>query len=290
MKTLNVIGVGRVGRSLASLWVEKRTFALQDILDGTLQGARSAAAFIGDGTPVERLAEMRSADMWMIATPDREIVTVCEALAAADLLRAGHIVFHCSGSMSSAELHAAAARGAATASVHPLKTFADARDAVQTFAGTYCAAEGDRAALEVLSPAFERIGGLVSEIEPRFKMIYHAASVMVCNYLTALMEAGFRCYEKTGLERATAAAMIQPIVRETVDNIFKLGTVRALTGPIARGDDAVVERELQALAAWDAGIAAIYRDLGRVALDLARAQRAAGAEALERIASRLDNR
>jgi len=35
MKTLNVIGAGRVGRTLASLWEEKHTFVSQDVLDGT---------------------------------------------------------------------------------------------------------------------------------------------------------------------------------------------------------------------------------------------------------------
>jgi predicted short-subunit dehydrogenase-like oxidoreductase (DUF2520 family) len=167
--------------------------------------------------------------------------------------------------------------------VHPLKTFADSRDAVRTYPGTFCAAEGDRAALEVLIPAFERIGAQVSEIDASLKTVYHAASVIVCNYLTALMETGLRCYEKAGIARDTASAMIEPMVRETVHNVFRLGTVRALTGPIARGDEAVVARQLDALGAWDADIAAIYRDLGAVALQLAREQGEAESEALARI-------
>jgi predicted short-subunit dehydrogenase-like oxidoreductase (DUF2520 family) len=283
MKTLNVIGAGRVGRTLASLWAEKHTFAVQDLLDGTLEGGRSAVAFIGDGKPTRDIATMRSADVWMLTTSDRYIAPSSNQLASSGLLRPGDIVFHCSGSMSSAELDAAARAGASTASVHPLKTFADAREAVSTFAGTYCASEGERAALEVLNPAFERIGGRVSEIDPRFKTIYHAASVMVCNYLTALMEAGLRCYETAGIARDTASAMMEPLVRETVGNVFELGPVRALTGPIARGDDRVVERHLEALTAWDRRTAAIYRDLGGVALELARAQDNLDSEALNRL-------
>lgn len=283
MKKLNIIGGGRVGRTLASLWEEKRTFAIQDLLDRTSHGARDAVAFIGDGRAVVRVEEMRPADVWMLTTPDGQIVDCCGALAASGLLRSGDIVFHCSGALGSAELRSAAARGAFVASVHPLKSFADSRDAVRTFTGTHCAAEGDREALEILRPAFERIGAIVSEIDPRFKTIYHAASVMVCNYLTALMETGLRSYEKAGLTRETALAMMEPLVRETVDNVFKLGTVKALTGPIARGDDAVVARQLEALAAWDPRIGDIYRELGAIALELSRAQGEAGGEALERL-------
>lgn len=283
MKTLNIIGAGRVGRTLASLWEEKRTFRIQDVLAGTEQGARSAVAFIGDGKPASALDSMRAADVWMVTTPDREIAGSAGKLAAAGLLREGDIVFHCSGSLTSGDLAPAAARGAFAASVHPLKSFADPRDAVRTFSGTYCAAEGDVAALEVLDPAFARIGGRLSHIDRQFKMVYHAASVIVCNYLTALLETGLRCYEKAGVPRETARDMMEPIVRETLDNVLRSGTAAALTGPIARGDTEVVEREIEALAGWDERIAEIYRSLGAMAVELARARGEADREALDRI-------
>jgi predicted short-subunit dehydrogenase-like oxidoreductase (DUF2520 family) len=167
--------------------------------------------------------------------------------------------------------------------VHPLKSFAEPRDAVHSFGGTWCAAEGDGAALAVLRPVFERIGARIAEIDPQSKPVYHAASVIVSNYLVALMEAGLRCYEKAGISRDTARAMMEPLVRETLENVFKLGTVKALTGPIARGDDAIVAHQLAALAKWDARMARLYRELGAVALDLARRQGESNAAALERI-------
>lgn len=290
MKTLNIIGAGRVGRTLASLWEEKRTFAIQDVLDHALQGAAAAVAFIGDGRAVNRLQDMRAADAWMLTPSDGVIAACCEQLAQSGLLTPGDVVFHCSGALASTVLAPAAACGALTASVHPLKSFADPRDAVRSFAGTYCAADGDHAALDLLRPAFERIGARVSEIDPRFKTIYHAASVIVCNYLTALLETGLRSYEKAGLTRDAALKMMEPLVRETVDNVFKLGTVKALTGPIARGDHEVVARQLEALTAWDARVGGLYRELGAVALDLARAQGDAGPSALAQLEKLLKNK
>ncbi len=82
--------------------------------------------------------------------------------------------------------------------------------------------------------------------------------------------------------------MMEPLVRETVDNVFRLGTVKALTGPIARGDHAVVARQLEALSGWDARAAEIYKALGIVALQLARVQGEADAQALERLRVLLD--
>jgi predicted short-subunit dehydrogenase-like oxidoreductase (DUF2520 family) len=220
--------------------------------------------------------------VWLITTPDRAIPGACEALASSALLRPGDVVFHCSGALSSMELLAAQRAGAHFASVHPLKTFATPAEAVRTFAGTPCVAEGDGKALELLEPAFERIGARVLHIDSAAKTLYHAASVIVCNYLVALLDTGLRVYEKAGVPRERAAALIEPIVRETVDHVFSVGTARALTGPISRGDDGIVARHLDALRECNQ-VDAIYRALGLAAVDLAKEQGAAGAEALERI-------
>lgn len=283
MKTLNIIGAGRVGRTLAALWRQRHVMEIHDVFNRTPQSTRDAVAFIGAGRAAESLATMRPADLWMLATPDSELPSAAARLAASGRLRAGDLVFHCSGALASSELRASFMAGVHVVSVHPLKTFADPQDAARTFAGTYCVAEGDAAALSTLTPAFEQIGARVSEIDPQHKTIYHAASVIVSNYLTALLEAGLQCYEKAGLPRDTAAAMMAPLVRETVDNIFKLGTVKALTGPIARGDAAVVERQVRALQTFDPRIADVYRALGRLAVDLSRAQGGAPTLSLQAI-------
>lgn len=283
MRNLNIIGAGRVGRTLAALWIKAGTFAMGDVLAATANSARSAVIFIGAGNAVERLETMHPAEVWMLTPPDGRIAACCAALAASGLLREGDVVFHCSGALSSKVLEPAARCGASVASVHPLKTFAEPKDAILSFAGTYCTAEGAAAALSALRPAFEAIGARVAEIDAQFKTLYHAASVIVCNYLVALMETGLRCYEAAGIARGIASAMMEPLVRETVDNLFKLGTVNALTGPIARGDETIVARHAAELARQDVRIAALYRALGMVALELAHAKGEADAAALDRI-------
>lgn len=278
--TLNIIGCGRLGRTLGRLWARSGVFAIHDVLNRSLAQSESAVAFVGAGRAVGGVTEMRGADVRMLAVPDDQIAACCAGLAASGRLAAGNIVFHCSGALAARELAPAAARGAHVASVHPLRSFADPVAAAQTFTGTYCVAEGAADAIAELRPAFERIGASVLEIDPEFKTIYHAASVIVCNYLTALLETGLRCYEKAGFDRAVASSMMEPLVRETLDNVFRSGTVQALTGPIARGDGTVVARQIVALDAWDPRIAGIYRQLGRVAVELARLQGKADAAAL----------
>ena len=273
MKSLNIIGSGRVGRACGRMWAQAGVFGIQDVLTRSRASAAEAVSFIGAGHAAGRLEEMRGADVWMIATRDDAIVSSCVTLAASGKVTPDDIVFHVSGATPSGDLKAVKDKGALVASVHPIKTFADAGQAVETFAGTYCSAEGDAEALKVLRPAFERIGANVFDIEPGMKPIYHAGGVFACNYLAALIEAALRAHEKAGIPRDVSLAALEPLVRETVDAIFERGPARALTGPISRGDAATVARQLVKVRQWNRELGDLYRSLGLLAVDLAEADR-----------------
>jgi predicted short-subunit dehydrogenase-like oxidoreductase (DUF2520 family) len=284
---MNIVGCGRAGRTFARLFAQSHAFLLQDLHDLNAAAARACAQFADAGQPVKRLADMRPAPVWLLATPDDAIVDAAAALAGSGRLAPGNIVVHLSGATPSVDMAAAIALGAHAGSFHPLKTFADPGYAAGSFPGTYVALEGDKKAIKVLRVALRKIGARVFEIESQHKILYHAASVMVCNYLVALLEAGLRCYEGAGIKLETAYKLMEPLVRETVDNVFRVGSVRSLTGPIARGDDALVGRQLETVLAHDRNLGALYRELGRIALDLARSKGEAEPRDLARIARRL---
>lgn len=269
VKTLNIIGSGRVGRACGRMWVKAGVFEIQDVLTRSRASAAEGVKFIGAGQPVGQLEEMRGADVWMIATRDDAIVPSCTTLAASGKITPDDIVFHVSGATPSSALAPAREQGARVASVHPIKTFTDAEAAVQSFPGTSCAAEGDAQALMVLKPAFEKIGAKVFDIAPESKPVYHAGGVFACNYLVALIEAALRAHEKAGIPRGASLKALEPMVRETVDAIFDKGPAKALTGPISRGDAATVRRQLALVRDWDGEMGALYRGLGMLAVALA---------------------
>jgi predicted short-subunit dehydrogenase-like oxidoreductase (DUF2520 family) len=288
MKRLSIIGCGNVGKTLGRLWCQEQVFTIGDILNRTQESGSAAACFIGAGRAVSDVVEMKPAEVFLIGTPDDHIVEACNALAASGLLRAGDLVFHCSGALPSADLVSAKEAGAWIGSVHPVKSFANPMVSAEAFSGTFCGMEGDDRALEILRPAFEALGGKTFAINPQFKTIYHAAAVMVCNYLTSLIEIGAQAYLKAGLDRETAMQVMEPIVRGTVENIFESGTVQALTGPIARGDHAIVSSQLAALSDWNPRLGNLYRDLGATALDLSRRQGSASPDSLAALAKLLE--
>ena len=264
--TLNLIGAGHVGRVLGRLLAQ--TFVLQDVLTRSRASAQDALAFMGGGSAVDRIDAMRSADVWLLAVRDDQIAQVGAELAQAHVL-AGSVVFHCSGAKSSDELLAARQGGAAVASVHPIRSFADPAQVAGAFAGTFCGVEGDARALAMLTPALEAIGARPVPIDAAAKTVYHAASVFASNYLVTVLDAALRAYQAAGIPEAVARELAAPLARESMENVFRLGPEAALSGPIARGDMETVARQQAALNVWDGATGTLYAALTAATVDLA---------------------
>jgi predicted short-subunit dehydrogenase-like oxidoreductase (DUF2520 family) len=169
----------------------------------------------------------RDADCVLLCVPDAEIAN------AAGAVTPGPLVGHVSGATTLAPLAPHEAF-----SMHPLMTvpasFADAGAAV---AGTTDRARATARALA------EALGMRPFEIADADRAAYHAAAAMASNYLVALEDAAARLLATTGNGRE----LLVPLVRATVENWARDGAT-ALTGPIARGDEATVARQRDAVA------------------------------------------
>jgi hypothetical protein len=97
------------------------------------------------------------------------------------------------------------------------------------------------------------------------------------------MECAVETCGKAGLNRTDSLALMQPLVRETIEAIFARGTEGALTGSVARGDVQVVARQLELLREWKGEFASLYSGLGRIALDIAERKETANAERLAKV-------
>lgn len=283
MLRINFIGCGQLGRTLGSLWQQHSLLVIGDVLTRSPESANEAIEQIGAGRAVSSITEMQAADIYMVACSDDAIESCSQTLADSGLLKTGDVVFHCSGAQPSQLLHACQKQGAVIASIHPIKSFADIKLAAQSFAGTYCGVEGDDSALSALEPFFTNLDAELLPIHTEHKTLYHAASVIACNYLVALEELSIQAFEQSGIEREQALAVLKPIVTGTVENVFRLGTAPALTGPIARGDHSIVSKQLSAMDNWNSDYATIYRLLGKVSLPLAQQQGNADPKNLSKI-------
>jgi predicted short-subunit dehydrogenase-like oxidoreductase (DUF2520 family) len=267
--TLNIIGAGHLGQTMGKLWAESQCVQIAHVLNRTPQSTQAAIAFIGAGHSATDIATLPPADITLIATPDAHIADCCAELAASGTLNARSIVFHCSGALGSSVLSAAAAQGAAVASIHPVRSFAQPAQTAAHFSGTLCGVEGDARALDMLARCFDAIGASFVPIAAEHKVLYHAAAVFACNYLVTLQDIAQTTYGKAGIAPETALRLMEPLVRETIDNIFSKGPAQALSGPIARGDFATVDKQQQALALWRPDYAGLYQAFASLTTALA---------------------
>lgn len=64
---------------------------------------------------------------------------------------------------------------------------------------------------------------------------------------------------------------MRPLIDGTLSNIARMGTAKALTGPIIRGDAGTIRRHLEALKSSELEeIESLYRQMGMQTLRLAR--------------------
>jgi predicted short-subunit dehydrogenase-like oxidoreductase (DUF2520 family) len=216
-----VIGRGRVGGAVVSAALAAK-FEVSAV--GHHQ-ARLAAAGAG---------------IVLLCVPDRAVSDVCADITRSDPLpvRLGHT----SGASGLDVLEAARQRGVDTFSLHPLQTIPHAET---DLAGAYCAVSGSSAAaLAIARTLGLRLGMTPFEVREDRRAAYHAAAVIASNFLITLEEAAADLLARAGV--TDARTVLAPLVLRAAANWTAAGG-NALTGPIARGDQAIVRQHLAAL-------------------------------------------
>lgn len=265
IQRVNFIGPGKVGQTLMRrLVIAGGDFEIGDILGRNVASAASARAFAAGGNDVASLAQMRSADVWLLTVPDGEIEAV-----AASLAEQGHApatAVHCSGFHPSSCLGALAAHGWQVASAHPVLSFADPARAAEQFTGCLCGVEGTAAG--VTTRLFETMGARIFPVRTEAKALYHAAAVISNNFTTVLQALAQDAWRDAGVPEAVIGDLHAALLRGTVENVLAEGPQGALTGPAARGDTAVVTAQAAEVAAWNAQAGEVYRLLSEMAARL----------------------
>jgi len=103
------------------------------------------------------------------------------------------------------------------------------------------------------------------EVDDADRAAYHAAASVASNFVVTLEAAAERLAASAGVDRAA----LVPLVRAAVENWARLGAGRALTGPIARGDETTVERQRAAIAERAPELLALFDALADATRELA---------------------
>jgi predicted short-subunit dehydrogenase-like oxidoreductase (DUF2520 family) len=231
-QTTTIVGRGRLGAALAS-------------------GLRAAGLAV-EG-PLGHGARCPGASLVLLCVPDAQIAP------AAAAVEPGPLVGHCSGATGLDVLvpHEAF-------SLHPLMTVT--QDGA-SFAGAGCAIAGttDRSLVAARSLSLA-LGMRPTVVADEDRAAYHAAASIASNFLVTIEAGAERLAATAGVDRAALAAL----VRATVENWAAQGPERALTGPIARGDEVTVARQRAAVAERTPELLDLFDALAAATRDLAK--------------------
>ncbi len=169
----------------------------------------------------------------ILAVPDGAIAELAASLSP------GPPVGHCSGALTLDALAPHAERF----SLHPLMALtADRAPAALRGAGAAIAGSTPRS-LALARELAQRAGLEPFAVAEDDRALYHAAASIASNFLVTIEAIADSLFAAVGVEHRHAATL----ARASLEN-WAGGGARALTGPIARGDRATVERQRDAIA------------------------------------------
>jgi len=266
-RSIGFIGMGALGSGL-SLALARRQYRVVAWHSRRPEAAARLAGRIAQGRAVATpQAVADAAEVVFITTPDAAIA----AVAAAINWRPGQAAIHCCGAAGADLLNAAAAQGAGVGAFHPFQTFAGLSDPAEALArleGATFAVSGQDWLQGYLETMARELGGQPITVSDAQRPLYHAAAVMGCGYLAALLQAAGELAQAAGLDPEQALAALLPLARATLDNIDRLGITASLTGPAARGDMDTLQTHWQAIVRERPELADLYLTLTQASLTL----------------------
>jgi len=247
MKRIGFIGPGKVGCSLGRYISENCCGFNVSGYYGRNEAATAEAAAFAGGSAFKNAEELAMAcDLLLLTVPDGQIANVWDTLATFLRDRDEPLyVGHCSGSQNSEIFQPKA--GCHFGSIHPILAVHDKETSYKNFGGAYFTIEGDETFKDIAGGLLSALGNPYETIEASQKILYHAASVMISNLVCALTYEGMETFKACGLSNEFADKAWRSLFFGNAENIKNLGPVRALTGPVERGDAETVAKHLAAL-------------------------------------------
>jgi predicted short-subunit dehydrogenase-like oxidoreductase (DUF2520 family) len=180
-------------------------------------------------------------DLVVLCVPDRAIAEVASSIEV------GPWICHVSGATPLAALAPHEKRF----SLHPLQTFTLARGAEQ-IDGAWAAVTAETPGARDIARRLASLLGLRPfDLADDRRAIYHAGAAIASNFMVTLYRAAARALEAADVP----AQVLVPLMLRTIENGFEL------TGPIARGDHAVVAAHLESLHSELPDLEPVYRAL-----------------------------
>ena len=253
-----ILGAGRVAISLAFL-LKEAGHRITGCAARSSESLDRAARYLECPCSTDYFESVEGADAILIAVPDDTVADVAESLTSLQTLDAT-VAMHTAGSLGIESLLALHEAGLGTTAIHPLQSIPDIDTGIERSPGSWFGVTCEEPMRDWSEGFVAAVGGSVHWVTEDERPLYHAAEVFASNYLVVLAAVVDQL-------RGDLSPYL-PLIEGTLSNLGTLGTAKALTGPVVRGDAGTIARHLRSLE-QKPELLDLYRALAGAALESA---------------------
>ncbi|QCK13365.1 Rossmann-like and DUF2520 domain-containing protein [Mangrovivirga cuniculi] len=248
-----LVGTGNVSQALSSI-LEEKGHTVSAVYSRQYERAANITRSLYEAEPVTD-PDFRAfdPDIVIIAVKDDVIEEVSQSIVVPD----DTIVIHTSGVKSFEELRPHSNIGV----FYPLQTFL--RKNPPDWQNTPFLVESDDPQIvKALLSLGKNIGRSAEEMSSEKRAKLHVAAVFASNFTNHMVRVSKELAQKGKLN----FDLLEPLIRQTIENSLSFGPEKAQTGPAKRGDLQTLDKHLESLD-FDEGIAEIYKVISQHILD-----------------------
>ena len=235
-----LLGAGRVATHLAPALIGAG-YRIAQIFSRTKETARQLAESL-EAAYTDEVSEIyKDAHIYIACVADEALPTVANALCQQLGTTDKPLFLHTAGSVAMDVWHDAGAKHYGI--LYPLQTFSKERKVDMREVSLFIEAS-DKDALHATEQLALSLSKKVYQADSALRARLHIAAVFACNFANAMYGAAHTLLEKEGIP----FDVMLPLIDETAAKVHALTPHEAQTGPAARGDHAVMQRHIEALA------------------------------------------
>lgn len=249
LSSICLLGAGNVAWHLGQA-LQAAGYPVRGVYSRTLAHARQLAELLDGAVAVDDLSGLPKTTVYVFAVKDDALQPLAGQLLRLLGTDTEALFVHTAGSIPLSVLNARRA-----AVLYPMMTFSKSRKV--DFGQIPLFVEGsDEEVTERVREMALRLSGTVRELDSERRRLLHLSAVFANNFSNHCFTLAYRLLCSAGID----PHVLLPLVDETVAKLHDLEPEEAQTGPAVRKDRKVMERQMQALAAFSE-LQVLYRQM-----------------------------
>ena len=235
-----LLGAGRVATHLAPALIGAG-WRIAQIYSRSIESARRIAEPLGVAC-IDDISDIcRDAHIYIVCVADEALSTVASTLCQQLAATSNPLFLHTAGSVTMDVWRDAGAQRYGI--LYPLQTFSKERKVDMHEVSLFVEAS-DEDTLYATEQLARSLSDKVYRADSSLRARLHIAAVFACNFTNAMYGVAHTLLDKEGIP----FDVLLPLIDETAAKVHALAPHKAQTGPAVRGDQAVMQCHMEALA------------------------------------------